>query len=347
MEKKIYEDDIIIKLQEREEEDDDETLSLSDLPLIIHKKEEEEEEEEEEESTHRGLMEKHIIQQDFDFCCVSKESEMCAADEIFFQGQILPWRHSVGSEKDLLLQHSGSRSAPRSESMDHFYSGSGGLISSRSSSISSSHQSSSSGSSIGPKSSCRSNLLPARNQFHSHPSPSPRIHFPSKNHATNAKNRNSCARKSSSAWNIFRLGILTTPPEIAFQDLKPRFQGNNSTNSRNFGSRNSTDSNSGSISSSSSSIIISNRKKKQRSLLLGGCKCSVDAVDTVRARVVIMKRSASDSDVEALHQLERENADAMKPAKVMKKKEAAKKHLSHHRTFEWLKQLSLETGDNA
>ncbi|KAL6551764.1 hypothetical protein OROGR_007918 [Orobanche gracilis] len=326
MEKK-YEDEIIIKLQE-EEDEDDETLSLSDLPLN-HKKEKKEEE-----NTHRAVME-----HDFDFCCVSKESEMCAADEIFFQGQMLPWRHSVGSEKDLLLQHSGSRSDPRSESMGHFYSGSRGLICSRSSSISS-HQSSSSGCSIGPKFSCGPNLLSARNQFHSHPSPSPRIHFPSKNHAANA-------RKSSSAWNIFRLGILTTPPEIAFQDLKQRFQGNNSTNCRNFGSRNSTDSNSGSITSGSSSIIMSNRKKKQRSLLLGGCKCSADAVDVVRARVVIMKRSASDSDVEALHQLEQENADAMKPAaKVMKKKQAAKKQLSHHRTFEWLKQLSLEAGDN-
>ncbi|GFP99529.1 hypothetical protein PHJA_002097000 [Phtheirospermum japonicum] len=276
--------------EDETEHEEDETLSLSDLPLI-HKKEEEEEENS---NNNWGHKEKEI-QEDFDFCALSKEPEMCAADEVFFQGQILPLRHSVSSEKGLLLQYCKTRSI--------------------SSSSISSRQSSSSGSSAGPKSR-RPKLPPARNQFHSHPSPSPKINFPSKkNHYRNYN----CAKKSS-VWNIFRLGVLTPPPEIAFQDLKPR------PNCRNFGSRNSTDSNGSSISCGNHS----NTKKKNRSFL-GGCKCSADAVDTVPTRVV------SESELDAL---ERENVEAM--MKLPMKKQASKKHLSHHRTFEWLKQLSLE-----
>ncbi|KAI3451956.1 hypothetical protein Pfo_008621 [Paulownia fortunei] len=307
-----------------EEENDEEALSLSDLPLIHQWRKEKEEEEE------SSLPRETETQEDFDFCSLSKESEMCAADEVFFQGQILPLRHSVSSEKGLLqycYSRNASRSISRSESMDHYCSG--GLISSRSSSISS-HQSSSSGSStvtMGPKYKPK---LPPRNQFHSHPSPSPKIRFPSNRQGMISTNHRNCSKKSS-VWNIFRLGLVTTPPEIAFQDLKTRCPINN-TNGKNFGSRNSTSSNSSSISSSNS-----NKKKKPRALL-GGCKCSVDAVDTIASRVVIIKRSASESDVEALEQ---ENVEAMKPPK-MTKKQAAKKHLSHNRTFEWLKQLSLE-----
>lgn len=327
-----------VELQEvgvEDEEDDEEALSLSDLPLIRKEKEEEEEE--------SSPLREAGTQEDFDFCSVSKESEMCAADEVFFQGQILPLRHSVSSEKGLLLQYcdsrNASRSISRSESMDHYYSG--GLISSRSSSISS-HQSSSSGGSsaaVGPKYKPK---LPPRNQFHSHPSPSPRLRFPSnKQGMMNSTNHRNCVKKSS-IWNILRLGLVTTPPEIAFQDLKTRCPNNNSTNGKNFGSRNSTSSNCSSVSSSNSI----NKKKKARGLF-GGCKCSADAVDTVASRVVIIKRSASESDVEALNQLQQENVEAIKPPKLTTK-QAAKKHLSHHRTFEWLKQLSVEgTADEA
>ncbi|KAL3646370.1 hypothetical protein CASFOL_011550 [Castilleja foliolosa] len=296
-----------VKLHE-ESVEEDETLSLSDLPLI-HKKEANSDD------NNRAHNDKeNQTQDDFDFCSLSKQPEMCAADELFFQGQILPFRHSVSSEKgSLLQQYYKTRSVSRSESMDRLHSGSGGLISSRSSSISS-HQSSSSGSSAGPNSR-RPKLPPARNQFHSHPSPSPKIHFPSKNY------RNYNSAKKSTVWSVFRLGVLTPPPEIAFMDLKQR------SNCRNFGSRNSTDSNSSSISSGY-------KKKKKNRSLLGGCKCSADAVDTVPTRVVIINRSASESEMDAL---ERESM-----MKMPMKKQAAKKQLSHRRTFEWLKQLSLE-----
>ncbi|KAK4393435.1 hypothetical protein Sango_1814300 [Sesamum angolense] len=297
------------------DEDDEEALSLSDLPLIRKEREEEEEEE--------NVRPREIgIQEDFDFCSLSKESEMCAADEVFFQGQILPLRHSVSSETGL-LQYCDGRRRPisRSESMDHCCSG--GLISSRSSSISS-HQSSSSGSSASTARPKYKPGLPPRIQFHSHPSPSPRI-VSNRQGTINTNYRNFA--KKSSAWNIFRLGLVTAPPEIAFQDFKTRCP-TNSTNCKKFGSRNSTSSNGSSISSGNSNKKIKNKPRS----LLGGCKCSVDAVDTVPSRVVIIKRNASDSN---------ENVEEMKSPKLTKK-QAAKKQLSHHRTFEWLKQLSLE-----
>lgn len=284
----------------REEEDDDiEALSLCDLPLIHQSRKENEE-------NGSPLRAAETDQEDFDFCSLSKESEMCAADEVFYQGQILPLRRSM-SCRNGFLQYcvNSSRSISRSESMDHY------LISSRSSSIGS-HQSSSSGSSTAttdPK-------LPPRNQFHSHPSPSPRQGMVKNNY-----NRNWA--KKSSAWNVFRLGLFTAPREIAFHDLKTRCPSN--TNSKNLGR------------CSSNSSSSSDKKKIFKPWdFLGGCKCLVDAADTVPSKLVIIKRSASDSESQrrALQvQAEEENLLAIK---------SPKKRLSNHRTFEWLKQLSLE-----
>lgn len=306
--------------EEEEEGDDDEALSLSDLPLIHQWRKGEDDDKNNSPSTREG------VQEEFDFCSVSKESEMCAADEVFFQGQILPLRHSVSSEKGLLQHYDGRRyrshSISRSDSMDHYYS-------SRSSSISSGSGSSSSASASAATVATKYKpKLPPRNQFHSHPSPSPRLHFPSSRHggATSANPRNSI--KKSSIWNVLRLGLVSTPPEIAFHDLKTR-----STNCKSFGSRNSTSSNSSSISSSGGGA---SKIKKMRPRLLGGCKC---AADVVAMRVVIIKRSASESDVVALNdEIRRENGDEGKP----QSQKLTKKHLSHHRTFEWLKQLSVE-----
>ncbi|XP_057768885.1 uncharacterized protein LOC130988915 [Salvia miltiorrhiza] len=283
-----------------EDEEEDETLSLSDLPLINQWRKENKNDDD------NALLPPQ--DQEFDFCSVSRESEMCAADEVFFKGQILPLRHSVSSEKGLLQNYDSRRrscSIYRSDSMDHYYS-------SRSSSMSSTGTATSSSSArYKPK-------LPPRIQFHSHPSPSPRLHFPS-NRATAANQRNSA--KKSSIWNVLRLGLVTAPPEIAFHDLKAR--------NGNSGSRRSTSSNS------------SGEKKKKTTrprILGGGCRSAADAVDTIAApRVVIIKRSASDGHVR----------DHRSAANGVEKLAAAKKHLSHHRTFEWLKQLSVEGGGAA
>ncbi|CAA0841019.1 Unknown protein [Striga hermonthica] len=317
---------------ETEEEYEDETLSFSALPLILKNTEKEDE------ICNRAHTEDQS-HEDFDFCSVSKESEMCAADEIFFRGQILPLRHSISSDRGLLppQRHHMTRSVSRSESMDRLYCGSAGLISSRSSSIGShqSSSSSSSGSGSGSGSSAGLPKLPrARNQFHSYPSPSPRIHLPSKRRTVGA-NRRSISAKRSPTWSIFRLGILAAPPpEIAFHDLKPR------ASCRGFGSRNSTES-SGSSAGSSGMM-----RRRMNLSLLGGCKCSADAVDnTVRGRVVVIKRSAGESEVDAPG---KESGEGIKPAMAVKKRPAGKQS-SHHRTSEWLKQLSLDdaAGDEA
>ncbi|EPS62595.1 hypothetical protein M569_12196, partial [Genlisea aurea] len=68
--------------------DEEESLSLTDLPLIpdsIQRKES---------PAFSGLQKS----EDFDFGPFSGAGdEMCSADEVFFQGRILPFRHSVGS----------------------------------------------------------------------------------------------------------------------------------------------------------------------------------------------------------------------------------------------------------
>ncbi|KAL2528368.1 hypothetical protein Fot_20969 [Forsythia ovata] len=243
---------------------------------------------------------------------------MCAADEVFFKGQILPLRNSVSSEKGI----------SRCASMDRCYSVGFTSVSSRSSSIRS-HQSSSSGSS----SSIRSNNIPrVPNQFHSHPSPTPQVRLSSIKQA-NVRNSN----RKSSLWSIFHVGLVT-PPEIALQDLKIRRE--NSKNNNNFGSRNSTSSNSTSDISNGS-----NKKKKPRlfdknGVLFGGCKCSANAVDTVSPRVVFIKRSASESEA---HQLQLQQNNVQTKNKQQQQQRTGKQALSRHRTFEWLKQLSLES----
>lgn len=240
-------------------DDDDEALSLSDLPLIQHQSSEENEE-----------LPLPPPQHDFDFCSPSKQSEMRAADEIFFQGQIMP-------QYTLLQPNSSYR---RSESM------------------SSRHSSTSSGS---------SSAAAPPNLFHSHPSPSPRI-------LSNERQlilRNNCVKKSWS-WNVFRLGLIAAPPpEIAFRDLKTRCSGKNTSMSSGGGGE---------------------KKLRVKAWdLVGGCKkCSVDAVDVaeVSQRIAFMKRSASDG--ERRRRGDEENVAAMNVKPV------------NHRTFEWLKQLSIQ-----
>ncbi|XP_051115176.1 uncharacterized protein LOC127240501 [Andrographis paniculata] len=272
--------------------DDEEALSLSDLPLIHQSRKQIAAGSEEIVGAGQTQLE------DFDFC--SKESEMCAADEVFYRGQILPFRHS-GKRPNL----------SRSESMD--CNSSGGIVTSRSSSI----RSSSSGSSSA------THTKPHLNPFHSLPSPSPKLPGGA---AAGRTNRRSCAKKTS-AWNIFRRGLLTTPPKIAFQDLKTRRNLKS-----NFGSRNSNSSNSSSLSSNSTEKKTTATKGSPN--FLGGCNC---AVDTVSSNVAFMKRSMSEGHRESrVFQLEEEANLLLQAAK------STKKRVSHHRTFEWLKQLSVE-----
>ncbi|XAR51340.1 hypothetical protein NMG60_11005941 [Bertholletia excelsa] len=295
---------------QNEADEEDEALSLCDLPIQgenVARKEENE-----------------VVKtcEDFDFGSrggsVLAGSEMCAADEVFFQGQILPLRHSISSESGLVMlrpeSRNPSRCISRSESMDHSYSGVFTSVSSRSSSIRSQH-SSSSGSSTNTTTTTHKQRI--RNYFHSHPSPTPQIRVSSSRYP----NPNSYTRKST-LWSFFRVGLVRTP-EIELQDLKAR-----SNTNRSFGSRNSTSSaGTGDLAGKGSDVGDAKKKKKQRFFDrnggifdFGGCKCSVNTVDTIKIN---------------------NNETGNEPKEEAATKKTKKQAVSRHRTFEWLKELSL------
>uniref|UniRef100_A0A5B6YKY6 Uncharacterized protein n=1 Tax=Davidia involucrata TaxID=16924 RepID=A0A5B6YKY6_DAVIN len=294
---------------ENEEEEEEEALSLCDLPNN------------EESQSRKEEAEAIETPEDFDFGLLGgsllTESEICAADEVFFQGQILPLRHSISSDSGggflAGFQHD-SRNPSRSESMDHCHSGGFTGVSSRSSSIRSYHSSSSGSSTTKTKQYYKP--IRVRNQFdqfHSHPSPTPQIRVSSIRHHGNVSHR--CHK--STIWSFFRVGLVRTP-EIELQDLKVR--GNNNSTAKNFG------------------CYIEKKKKQQsffdkNSVLFGGCKCSVNAVETVvPSRIVLIKSNS-------VHVNEEKEQVALK--NKTKQRQHGKQAVSRHRTFEWLKELSL------
>lgn len=322
MERKVVrESEEIVLLKETEEEleeddEEEEALSLCDLPN---------DEENQTKKEASGVSE--LVQEDFDFGgnLLMKESEMCTADEVFYQGQILPLRHSISLPNDS-RNSSTIRFMSRSESMEEHCHDTNS--SSRSSSIRS-QRSSSSGSSSNISTPICSKYKPRiRNQFHSHPSPTPQVRF-SKVVQSNVNN----SSRKSTLWSLFRVGLVTTP-EIALQDLKSR------SNKDYSGSRNSTSSSSSGMSNYDNKMrsIILSKKKKQR-FFLGSCKCSANAVETVPSNVVIMNRNGiitKTRKATEVHEHE-DKKDVTENMKVTKKQS-----MSRHRTFEWLKQLSLE-----
>ncbi|KAL3378349.1 hypothetical protein AABB24_004322 [Solanum stoloniferum] len=290
---------VLLREQDEELEEDEEALSLCDLPNN--------EENEKKEEASRSTSEEAAGQlEDFDFSSsggnLLKESEMCTADEIFYKGQILPLRHSISLPSDRRNCHDTNSS-------------------SRSSSIRS-QRSSSSGSSSNFNTKYQPKI---RNQFHSHPSPTPQVRFSKVNSQSNANN----STRKSALWSLFRVGLVT-PPEIALQDLKNR--GNRDIT----GSRNSTSSSSsGSFSNNDNKMrIIVSKKTKQR-FSLGSCKCSANVAETVpivNSTSTIKKIRKATGDHE--HEDKKDSSENIKATK--------KQAMSRHRTFEWLKQLSLE-----
>ena len=103
---------------------------------------------------------------------------------------------------------------------------------------------------------------------------------------------------------------LFPAPEIELQDLKIRGANNR------FDHRNSC--------SSTSSSDHQRRKKSNRGLF-GGCRCSVDAVETVPLRAVVKDKSDNGTEDE----------------KAETKKKKGKQLVSRHRTFMWLKEISI------
>ncbi|KAJ8568898.1 hypothetical protein K7X08_032595 [Anisodus acutangulus] len=248
--------------EEEEEEDDEEeeeTLSLRDLPNN------EENYQTKKLESPRGS----VTQEVFDFCCFLKNSTMCSADEVFFQGQILPLHHlnSLPSDSHTAGPRGGdtcneASSTEYSSLEDH-------TLQLRTESMEHCHYSINS--SI-TSSLCSWNKPRIQNQFHSQPSPTPQVRF------SKIKHRNiTCFNRKSKMCSLFRVGLMTTP-EIALQDLKIRCN-------KNFDiSRDSSNSSSSSSNDDKMRIILS--KKKKKSAFLGSCKCSVNAVETVQSKVV-------------------------------------------------------------
>ncbi|KAK8673112.1 hypothetical protein V6N13_111468 [Hibiscus sabdariffa] len=324
------------------EEEEEEALSLCDLPVNLIKEENQLVQEEDGEPAQTSKTE-----EDFNFGSwggsPSIKPEMCAADEVFFKGQILPLRHSVSSDSVItgLKQdsHNTSTCLSRSESLDH-----GSLsrfTSVGSSSTSSGHYSTSSSNSMAARmesSNPKPKTIKIRNNFNTHPSPKPQIRL-SKTRTPNVSSRN----QRSSMWDIFRLGLVRAP-ELELQDLKLRSSNNNNNNNGNKISVSRNSSYSSSNSSSSTKNVVNNGgaevAKSQQDLnrgflekrmgLLSGCTCSVKAVETVPLNNVVVTKSNKNS----------EKDKATSHAAAIEEKKKKKQALSRHRTFEWIKELS-------
>ncbi|XVF17566.1 hypothetical protein REPUB_Repub10bG0134400 [Reevesia pubescens] len=362
-----------------EADQEEEALSLCDMPVNLIKEENQVQPRNEEDGESEAIK----TEQDFNFGplggSLSTEPEMCVADEVFFNGQILPLRLSVSSDSGLTAcrqdsqkGQNTSRCLSRSESLDY-----GSLSrftsvssSSRSSSTRSSHYSTSTRSNsitarnfnsiTNSSSNSKSKPIKTRNNFNTHPSPKPQIRL-SKTRSVNVSSRN----QKSSMWDFFRLGLVQAP-ELELQDLKVRSNNNNA--NRNSVSRNSScnSSNSSSSTKKSDSKIVNNNgtevaKNQHQDLnkgflekrsigLFSGCKCSVNAVETVPLNnIVVIKSNKNNNEKEkamsyAAREEKKKLLQELKIKKKMKEKEKEKKEgkqaLSRHRTFEWLKELS-------
>ncbi|KAK7386385.1 hypothetical protein VNO78_26579 [Psophocarpus tetragonolobus] len=327
--------------QEEEGEEEEEALSLCDLPISL-----------EDQATNQQQCSRpnDATQEDFNFRSwgppFSKEPQMCAADEVFFKGQILPLRLSFSSEAGLLAagsqrqQHYYGKQFVRSESLDR---GSLSDFPSNSSSRSSSLRSQNSSSSTSSTTVTRTPRTKprVRNQFHTHPSPKPQLRQSGPTQLSSLGNQ---GRKSTStsAWGIFRLGVVPAP-EIGLQDLKVR-------NRNCVVSRNS----SSSSSNSGKSVKTSNRNRNKGNHnvlkqlvgkgggLLSGCDCSFETVQS-NSMVIIKGGGKSMNTTESRTHAAKEKVVDSKKQKHRQKQ--GKKVTSRRRTFEWLKDLHASHPD--
>ncbi|GMI83741.1 hypothetical protein like AT5G67350 [Hibiscus trionum] len=149
-----------------DEEEEEEALLLCNLSVNLIKEENQLVQEED-----GGAAKTSKTEEDFNFGSWGGspliKPEMCAADEVFFKGQILPLHHSVSSDGGIMGfrqdSHNTSMCLSRSESMDH------GSLSRFTSVGSSSTSTSSSNANLKPK------AIKIRNNFNTHPSPKPQI----------------------------------------------------------------------------------------------------------------------------------------------------------------------------
>ncbi|KAF1862664.1 hypothetical protein Lal_00013425 [Lupinus albus] len=152
-------------------------------------------------------------QEEFDFLFF-KEQEMCAADDVFFQGQILPLCPSIKHDNDHKgnnqLNHSESISSNKSlEFQSNSSSRSSSLRSQNSSSSNSSNSTTISTTITTPRTSISKPRI--QNQFNTLPSPKPQLR--------NFGQKQISGRKSSLAWEFFRIGLVPMH-EIGMRELK-------------------------------------------------------------------------------------------------------------------------------
>ncbi|XP_021714411.1 CAR1 transcription factor-like [Chenopodium quinoa] len=367
-----------------EERELEEALSLSDLPICSSTgnqddgggvKDEENKNEEDD------------LEFDFDFgsgslvgSSTAPEGEMCAADEVFSGGLMLPYRNSV-------ISMSGLRSVSRSESMDRRTFGSR-CSSSRSSSIRSHYSATSSSGS----SSCSNNTTISaktvplvskssnkvvQNQFHSYPSPKPQILGTGPRFSAYTA---SPIGKKSKMWDVLKLGLVRTP-EIELQDLKlchhrtnnfgktftiPR---NNSTGSSSSSSSNRAGNNNNDRPRKSCEFVseMQRRKSQLHEINNGGffksCKCTIGVIEPIpttpkyntvvksgyfgsnkfgKGQVLNEDKNSAQKKHHLLQQQQQQQQQQQRRNNQIRQEKKVTSHHHHHehRTFEWLKNLS-------
>nr|GMD56784.1 probable membrane-associated kinase regulator 1 [Ipomoea batatas] len=296
--------------ENEEEEEEEEALSLCDLP----NKEENNQSKKESPGACGGESQED---DDFDFfwrggSSSFKESEMCAADEVFFQGQILPLRHSISSDAASFKNNGG-----RCHSFRYTSSRCSSVRSLRSSSSGSSSTSTATTTTIHSKYYNKNSKKQQPNIIRNQSTPQVRF-------SQVVSNNNNCSsRKSITLWSLFRAGLVSTP-EIDFQDLKIRQH-------KPFGSRNSSNNNNTDAKVSVKRNLKQRFSDKNMILFGGACSCSVNDVRTVPPRTATTV--GRNSSAREAH--EDKNSET---TKVMRKQSMSRRL----RTFEWLKQLSLE-----
>ncbi|CAI8609342.1 unnamed protein product [Vicia faba] len=310
-------------------QEEEETLSLSDLPLPLNNPSKE---------NHSEINE---TQEEFNFRSwvglFSTEPEMCVADEVFFQGQILPSsRLSFSSEAGLSSNDHAKQLKSKQESLSF----TDGCFNEFRSNSSTSQNSTTSSTTSSTTTTTRTNPIVSisktpktkvRNQFHTHPSPKPQLK------SSTCPRKSTTQSRKSSVWEIFRLGVVPTP-EIGLQDLKVR-----SSNHRNSVSCNSSSS---SNSNSTKSVKMSKKKNDnggksnhalkhlvgKRGGLLSGCDCSFETV--------VINGSGVKSDYKTESTMKHAVKEKVMEWKKQKQRQKqGKKVMSRRRTFEWLKEL--------
>lgn len=331
-----------------ESDHQDESLSLSDLPItLIKHRNSHFLHEQKPTAVNTPIAAADDDDEDFDFgsiggfsnSAVQPPPQMCFADDVFYQGQLLPARLSVSSDNSSAGFY--RRNGFGSDSIGKFKS----INSSGSSNCRS--QCSSAAKNTRPR---------VSNFFHSHPSPKPQIKAP----PTTFRQASTGSQKSSSAWDFVRLGVVKAPG-MELQDLKHRSSTRrNSSVSRSNSGRGIiipiADGGCGgtSIGSSVKEMLRipgarASIERKSGGILSGvGCKCSVDSTVVPETKEMVVRRRNENSKnipARAMTRVIREKAiRELRMKKIEKEKEEEKKlELSRHRTFEWVKELSHVT----